>query len=217
MCGRYTFTRRLDASRLVLPDDPAFVPGPRYNIAPTQLAPVTLLEDPARIRFLRWGLVPFWAKDPKIGASMINARSESLAEKPAFRSLLARGRCLAHADGFYEWQGAGKQKQAWRFCLSDGAPFVFAGLWSSWRSPQGQALDSFTIITTRPNALTADIHDRMPVILSEAQAAIWMDPAASQPECLALLEPYPPEAMRAYPASPRVGNVRNDDPELIAE
>ncbi|TAE50225.1 MAG: SOS response-associated peptidase [Bacteroidetes bacterium] len=216
MCGRYTFTRKPEASRVLSPDGAPVPEGPRYNIAPTQYAPIRLLSDPEPVYYYRWGLIPFWAKDAKIGASMINARSETVDEKPAFRNLIRQGsRCLVLADSFYEWKTDGKTKQPYRIGLRSGAPFFCAGLTSVWRNPAGGQISSYTILTTSPNELMEGIHDRMPVILPREAAAVWMDPRAETGDCLALLRPYESAEMLAYPVSSRVGNVRNDDADLI--
>jgi putative SOS response-associated peptidase YedK len=167
---------------------------------------------------MRWGLVPAWAKDPKIGSKLINARAETLAEKPAFRRLLGTRRCLIPADSFYEWaaQSDGKRRPM-RVTLSSGEPFAFAGLWDVWTPPEGgPPLRTCTIITTTPNALMATIHHRMPVILTSQAEAAWLDPAITDPaELLPLLVRYSAQDMVAYPVRPLVNNVANDSPQLI--
>ncbi len=167
---------------------------------------------------VRWGLLPHWAKDPKIAFKMINARAETLAEKQAFRSLIGKYRCLVVADGFYEWRLAadGKTKLPLHFQLADGSPFAFAGLWTSRVEEEtGERTDSCTIITTRPNDLVAPAHDRMPVILPADLESVWLDPDLPREHALALLEPYKPAAMRAAPASCLVNSVKNDGPALL--
>jgi putative SOS response-associated peptidase YedK len=171
------------------------------------------------LALLHWGLIPSWAKDAKIAASLINARSETLAEKPAFRTALARRRCLVLADGFYEWKKEGKQKLPYCFELANQQPFAFAGLWERWRGPQGSdgpPLESCTIVTTTANDLCRPIHERMPVILEPADYDLWLDPAVNDSQrLLPLLAPYAADEMQTRPVNPRVNNVRNDDPSLL--
>jgi putative SOS response-associated peptidase YedK len=217
MCGRFTLTTDPGAVARRFGAPPAQGGGgrPRYNIAPTQTV-ITVTEDGARrLEEMRWGLVPAWAKDPKSGSRMINARAETLAEKPAFRGVLRRRRCLIPADGFYEWPegpGGRKAKQPMYVRLTTGEPFAFAGLWDEWRPPEGgEPLRTCTIVTTEANALLATFHHRMPVILAPEVEAVWLDPGLSDPEHLrSLLVPYPAEAMEAYPVSPEVNAVGND-------
>jgi putative SOS response-associated peptidase YedK len=193
---------------------------PRYNIAPTQAVITVTDEGERRLEQMRWGLIPSWAKDAKIGSSLINARAETLAEKPAFRSAFKRRRCLIPADSFYEWAaGSGGRKQPMRVALASGEPFAFAGLWEEWTPRDGPdtPIRTCAIVTCAPNELMARFHHRMPVILQgpEAEAA-WLDPAVSDPEVLqATLVPYPAEAMVAYPVSDLVNNVRNDSAQLV--
>ncbi|MDX2285414.1 MAG: SOS response-associated peptidase [Bacteroidia bacterium] len=216
MCGRYTYTRKPDPARAVLPpDEPGFEPAPRYNLAPSQRAPVIPADDPGHIHFYRWGLIPHWAKDAKIGYSLINARAETAADKPAFRRPFQSGRCLALADSFYEWKAEGRHKQPYRILLRSGEPFYMAALCDAWRSPEGRILHSFTILTTEPNGLMASLHDRMPVILGSDAARRWLRPETPAEELHSLLRPFPEELMQAYPVSAEVGNVRNDHPGLI--
>jgi len=224
MCGR--FARRSTREVLAewfgvdLEDAPEFVPS--YNAAPQSVQPVVRLgRDSGRPEFalLRWGLVPYWAKDAKIGYSTINARAEEVETKPAFREALRNRRCLVPADAFYEWQKRGaKSRQPFAIGLKAGEPFAFAGLWERWRPKDGEPLESFTILTTDPNAILEPIHNRMPVILEPKDYARWMQPAESADRLpVDLLRPYPAEDMIAWPVADRVGNVRNDDPELLAE
>lgn len=224
MCGRYTiFT---DPERLAERFDaalPAQDLRPRYNAAPTQHLPVILNGGPRHIELLQWGLIPFWAKDPTIGSRMINARVETVAEKPAFRAAFKKRRCLVLANGFYEWQaqaadpatGSRASKTPMRFALPDDAPFAFAGLWENWDAPDGSLLRTFTIITGPPNSLTEPVHNRMPAILLPEHEAIWLDDEAEPAIWLDILRPYPPERMRVYPVSRRVNTVSNDDPALV--
>lgn len=170
----------------------------------------------------RWGLVPFWAKDPAVGVKMINARAETVAEKPAFREALRRRRCLVPADGFYEWKAApddvGRRRQPYYIRLRDEEPFAMAGLWESWRAPDAPPdatpLITFTIVTTSPNGLLAKLHNRMPVLLAPQDCRRWLD-AADVSEALKLLRPFPAELMEAYEVSTRVGNPRHDEPSNI--
>ena len=221
MCGRYSLVMDLSvlAQRFEF-DDAGLSAEPAYNIAPTQQV-LTIREGEGgrEAAFMRWGLIPPWAKDMSIGARMINARAETVAEKPAFRSALRRRRCLVLADGFYEWQKlpGSKAKRPMRITLRTGEPFAFAGLWEEWHNPDGAPIQSCTIITTMPNELLAPIHDRMPVILSRDAEPLWMDASVGDPDLLsALLRPYPVEAMDAYEVSPLVNVATNDTPEVLA-
>lgn len=217
MCGRYSFTQVPEKENLVLPPVSDVLLRPRYNIAPSQWAPIIPDFDAGHIHFFRWGLVPHWAKDLKIGYRMINARGETVHEKPAFRHSFQAKRCLVLADGFYEWKKNGKEKQPYRILMSDEKPFQMAGLYAFWTHPDGSLIQSFTVITTAPNALMEDIHDRMPVILDDERAGYWLDSEAKEEELKSLLSPFPSEKMRAYPVSKAVGNVRNDHAGLIEE
>jgi len=167
---------------------------------------------------MRWGLVPYWAKDAKIGYSTINARAEEAASKPLFREALKKRRCLIPADAFYEWKKrSAKAKRAFAFGMQSGEPYAFAGLWERWKPKDGEPLETFTILTTDPNELTEPVHDRMPVILERRDYSRWMEPGEPERPPVDLLRPYPAEKMRSWPVSERVGNVRNDDPELLKE
>lgn len=221
MCGRYKETEELSeyGNRIKFKplEETLLAWRPRYNIAPTQLAPVVLVEDGERIsRMLRWGLIPFWAKDETIGYKTINARADTVADKPAYRSAFKSRRCLVLADGFYEWKKAGKAKLPFHFRLKGGEPFAFAGLWERWKKPDGAELQSFTIITTEPNELTQQVHDRMPVILPPDHYERWLDPEFNDKEALqAMLVSYPAKAMETYEVSPFVSNSRNEGPQCI--
>ena len=221
MCGRYS----LAIDYATINDRFSFRGGvempdhlrPRYNIAPTQeVLTVVNAEQGNEPRTMKWGLIPFWAKDPSIGNRMINARAETVAEKPSFRNAFQRRRCLVVADGFYEWCKEGKYKVPMRIILKTGEPFGFAGLWETWKSPEDELLHSCTIITTAPNAVLEPIHNRMPVILSREAEAVWLD-AGTYPSLLReLLVPYPAEAMDAYEVSTLVNAPNNDIPDVLA-
>ena len=215
MCGRYLITTPVEAIRQIFEVHEWPNLAPRYNVAPTQSVPIIRRGDGGReLVTVRWGLVPFWAKDLKIGARMINAKAETVAEKPAFRDGYKRRRCLVLADGFYEWKKIDGGKQPYLIRLKAAQPFAFAGLWADWTDKgSGERVETCTIITTEPNALTATIHNRMPAILAPEAYDLWLDPDAVDGRTL--LGPYPAEAMEAFPVSPRVGNVKNDDPTLI--
>ncbi len=219
MCGRFTLT--VDTAEL---QDafPAFSfpaeSGPRFNVAPTQ--PVLVLPNDGKnaADYFVWGLIPSWAKDPTIGSRLINARAETLGEKPSFRGSYKYHRCLIFADGFYEWklQPGTKLKVPYFIRLASGRPFAFAGLWDEWHAPDGSQIKSCTIITTTPNALMSTLHNRMPVILRPIDYAKWIDAAAHKPDELqALLAPYPADEMTAHPVSTLVNSPANDRPELV--
>ncbi len=221
MCGR--FTLRTPAHRLAEAFGVRNLPNlaPRYNIAPSQdVAAVRRAEDGdgRELVLLRWGLVPYWAKDPAIGNRMINARAETVAEKPAFRAAFRRRRCLVAADGFYEWQKtADGKKQPWFIRLADDAPFAIAGLWERWKSPQGDAVESCTLITTEANETLGPIHDRMPVILAPDAWDAWLAPeSASAGALTALLRPYTGDGLTAQPIGRLVNDPRSDEPACIA-
>lgn len=193
------------------------VSAPRYNVAPTQDVSVVLNESPTRLSVVQWGLIPGWAKDPGIGAQMINARAETVAEKPAFRSAFKKRRCFVLADGFYEWrkEGDGKTKTPMYLRLKSGEPFALAGLWEVWNSPEGEPRRTCTIITTEPNELVAPIHNRMPAILPRDAEAAWLDGSLEPAALMALLKPYPADQMQAHAVSRRVNAPQNDEPALI--
>ncbi len=219
MCGRFTLTIN-PAEEQETFSSYAFPQkfGPRFNIAPTQPVLVIPNDDQNTADFFVWGLIPMWAKDPSIGSRMINARGETLEEKPAFRSGLKYKRCLILADGFYEWKGAEGKKVKTPFFIhmKDRKPFAFAGLWDSWNSPDGSLVKSCTIITTEPNELTGIIHDRMPVILHPRDYAKWLNPSPQTPDQLKpLIKPFPADLMDAYPVSTLVNTPANDRPELV--
>ena len=193
---------------------------PRYNIAPTQDVAV-IRHDPRgrhELSLMRWGLVPFWAKDLAMGNRMINARSETVAEKPSFRNAFQRRRCLIPADGYYEWLTEGKKKQPYWIRMSDERPFAMAGLWERWKDPSGlqPPLESCTVLTTEANQLTCEIHDRMPVILDSDHWDMWMDNEFHDTTWLnELLKPYPSDEMKMDAVNPFVNNARHEGPECI--
>ncbi|ODA28648.1 SOS response-associated peptidase [Planctopirus hydrillae] len=218
MCGRYTLRTHLNQLLQLYAAKSQVEWKPRYNIAPTQqVAAVRSLPDSTsrELVLLRWGLVPAWADDPKIGSRMINARAETLAEKPSFKTALRRRRCLVLADGFYEWRTEGQSKQPFCIRMKDARPFAFAGLWERW-TKSGSPIETCTIITTNANTLMSELHDRMPVILSPAAADVWLDQKIEQPELLlSLLGPYPDDEMEAYPVSTLVNSPKNESSECI--
>ena len=219
MCGRFTLT--IDPAHLqeafpwaVIPDDLS----PRFNIAPSQPVAVIPNTGDNGLAMYKWGLIPSWSKDPSIGDRMINARAETLAEKPSFRNAYRRRRCLILADGFYEWkQNPGiKSKQPIYIRLINDQPFAFAGLWELWNSPDGSEIHSCTIITTQPNSLIQSIHNRMPVILFPHAYQQWITPSdLPANELNGLLIPYPADEMIAYPVSKMVNSPQFESPDLI--
>jgi putative SOS response-associated peptidase YedK len=218
VCGRFTSSQRREAFRerfeIAVPD----TYRERYNLAPQQgTLIVREREDAGEATMAKWGLLLHWAKDPKVAFKMINARAETLSEKPAYRSLLSRYRCLIPADGFYEWTvGSDGKKHPIHFHLPEYELFAFAGLWTSRTDDaRGEIIESCTIITTRPNELVASVHDRMRVILPLAAESVWLGPAVSREHALSLLEPYPADLMAALPASTRANSIRNDDSGLL--
>lgn len=219
MCGRFTLTVNPADLQNTFQDYsfPAKF-APRFNIAPSQPVLAIPNDDKLTADFFVWGLIPMWAKDPEIGNRLINARGETLAEKPSFRGSYRHKRCLILADGFYEWKSFGgrKTKTPYYIHMQDRKPFAFAGLWDHWESPDGSSIKSCTIITTSPNELTGSIHDRMPVILHPRDYRKWLDVAPQTPESLQpLIKPFPAEAMTAYPVSTLVNKTTNDVPELV--
>lgn len=222
MCGRFTLSTSPEELARCFALDVTPEHRPRYNVAPTQQVAavrVVLSEGGARrLRQLRWGLVPSWAEDLRVGARMINARAETAAQKPAFRRAFRSRRCLVLADGFYEWRRRGNQRQPHLIRMHDGRPFAFAGLWERWVNPEdGEVVESCTLLTTGPNELVEKIHHRMPVILEPGDYDRWLDPRVSDPEELApLLRPFPADEMVSHAVSQRVNSPRNDDPACLA-
>ncbi len=215
MCGRYTLTQVPDVEKIIHPEEAEIMLSARYNIAPSQYCPVIPQDDPEHIHFYRWGLIPHWAKSKSIGYKMINARSETIEQKPAFRNAVKKRRCLVLADGFYEWKKTNGNKQPMRISLKSEELFSFAGISEVWYENGTQKIESFTIITTSPNSLMESIHDRMPVILSKEAEIWWLNPHLTESDRKALMVPYDANEMKAYSVHPAVGNVRNDSPELI--
>ena len=217
MCGRYTLKTPVEklAEEFGFDDFSVELP-PNYNVAPTQGVAAVLEEDGRRrLEVLRWGLIPPWADDPQIGSRMINARAETAPEKPSFRRAFRERRCLIPADGFYEWKRMNGGKQPYYIHMREGRPFAFAGLWESWKDDDGPEIRSCTILTTQPNALAGEIHDRMPVILPQGSYDVWLDPEAEKDELYGLLAPYPEDEMEAYPVSRFVNSPSNNDPRCI--
>ena len=212
MCGRFTLISSVSdlQMRFGFAMEPADL-QPRYNIAPTQQVLAVTNDGERRGEMMRWGLVPSWAKDIKIGNRMINAVSETAAARPAFRSAFRRRRCLVLADGFFEWRKEGKQRFPLYFTPRSGEPMAFAGLWEHWKSPEDEWIRSCTILTTAANSFIEPVHNRMPVILSEETVPLWLDPLTETPANLEpLLLPAPPELLEVREVSPVVNNVRND-------
>ena len=217
MCGRYSLILTIgellnrfefDGERLGY--------APAYNIAPPQNVLTVVGGESRRGGYMRWGLIPFWAKDKSIGSRMINARAETVAEKPSFRNALRRRRCLVLADGFYEWRRVGKTKTPMRIVMRSGEPFAFAGLWETWKDPEGTVIPSCTIITTTPNDLLRPIHNRMPVILPRELEDFWLDESVDDPGALtSVLTSYPDDAMESYEVSSLVNSVANKGTEVI--
>jgi len=222
MCGRYMLARPVEeVARWFRSVNSLPNTRPRYNVAPTQDVLAVRYDAGARLRTLdtlRWGLVPFWSKDVKIGYSLINAKAETVAEKPAFREAFKSRRCIIPADGFYEWKKLdAKTKQPYAITMKDRSVFGFAGLWERWKdSTSGETIQSCTIITTEPNEICAPIHDRMPVILDPKDYGKWIAEEPAEPMwLLKMLKPFPADKMMAFKIGPRIGNVKNDDAALI--
>jgi putative SOS response-associated peptidase YedK len=204
---------------LIPPERPTPNIAASWNVAPTDPLPIVHYDAKAGSRDLevmRWGLIPYWAKDIKIGFSTINARAEEVDIKPAFRDAFQRRRCLVPVDNFYEWAKTGTGKQPYAIALADRRLMALAGLWETWRSPAGERIRSFTIVTTTPNELCAELHNRMPVVLQPQAWPQWLgEQPADVPQLKALVAPYPSDEMICWPVSARVGNVKNNDPGLI--
>jgi putative SOS response-associated peptidase YedK len=224
MCGRYKVSTKAPEILRAFDASEGYEVQARYNVAPTDAVPVIRVHDGKRVMVpMRWGLIPSWAKDEKVGVSTLNARVETLFEKPAFKDSLAHKRCLVVADGFYEWKklagpaSKAKDKQPYLFAFKDGHPFAFAGLWARWKGPAG-VVESCTVITVPPNPLVAPVHDRMPAILDpnvdRERIAAWLDPDLDTPDLVELGTPRDLPGFTSFPVDRRVGNVRNDDATL---
>jgi putative SOS response-associated peptidase YedK len=220
MCGRFTIAAEKEKVRDVVPGMKVVEwHGPRYNVAPSQPVPVVRNVDERVLQWRRWGLIPSWAKEPAIGSRMINARAETLAEKPAFRSAFEKRRCVIVADGFYEWQKVpgSTRRKPFHFRIEDGRPFAFAGLWDRWMSPEGEEIVTCTIITTAANERVKPVHERMPVIMRPDRIERWLNPEPVTAAVLqACLEPRPASEMVCHGVSTRVNNPRNDDDACLA-
>lgn len=220
MCGRFALVTEKEILEMLFELDYSFDFDlkPRYNIAPTQQAPVVRLAaagDKRELSLLKWGLVPFWSKDPTIGNRLINARSETAREKPAFRDAFKKRRLLIPASGFYEWKNEERGKQPYFITAKNRELLSLAGLWERWDQGQEQPLETFTILTTEPNPLVAELHNRMPVIIPPQSFAAWLDPLTGEDHLQQLLKPYPEEDLTYYPVSRQVNKTSNDRPELI--
>ena len=215
MCGRYVLKSPASelAARFGL--DEIVDVAPRYNISPgTEIPTIRHSPEGKRVmHLLRWGLVPNWVKDPGVGAKLSNARGETVAEKPSFRDAFNRRRCLVPADGFYEWKAEGRQKQPYFFSLKSGEPFALGGVWESWRAPNGDVLRTCCLITTGPNEIMLQVHDRMPVIVSPNDYAAWLTGEAV--DALDLVRPYPPDEMQAWAVNKRVSRSGEEGADLI--
>ena len=223
MCGRYQ--RRSDKQRIAEAfhlgnlDEVVLELAPDYNVAPITKQPVIVADRETgdrALRVMRWGLIPFWCKDlTKLGLSTINTQAETIMQKPMWKGPFSKHRCLVAADGFYEWQKLGaKTKQPWMYSMRSGEPFAFGGVWSHWKAPTGEEIDSFSIITTEPNELTSKVHNRMPVILKPSDYERWLAPGDPAQPPVNLLRPYDADLMTAWKVDPRVGNIKNNDSEL---
>ena len=220
MCNRYRLTQSKAylAERFQAEDESGEIEDrPRYNIAPTQPVITVRIEHGKKIRHLatmRWGLIPSWAKDISIGTKTLNARSETVTATPAFRESILTKRCLIPANGFYEWKAMGSVKQPYCFEVGEGEIFAFAGLWDEWKSPDGEIIESCTVLTTGPNSVVADLHDRMPVVVAPDKYDLWLDPDVIDFEAIrGILKPYDANLMRRYPVSMKLNNSRIDNAE----
>ena len=221
MCGRSSLTKtekqleeRFGAS-FYSEDLERYNPLPNYNVAPSHILPVILNSDTQHFNALRWGFIPFWAKDIKISYKMINARIETILEKSTFKNAVKNKRCLIPSDGFYEWKKTAKGKQPYRIIMKDEALFSYAGLWSKWTSPEGHEIKSFTIITQTPNQKISEIHDRMPAMLLPEQESLWLDESIPPEDAVGIISPIPDDLIEVYPVSDRVNKVSNNDKTLI--
>ncbi len=217
MCGRYTITSAPEAVRALFryAEQPNF--PPRYNVAPTQPIPIVRLADGQRhFALVRWGLLPSWVKDPKTFTLLINARGESVIDRPAFRAAMKRRRCLIPTDGFYEWKAVGGRKQPYFVRLKSGTPMALAGLWECWTGPNGEELETAAIVTTDANRQLSEIHGRMPVIVPPEAFDLWLNCSdVDATTAAALIQPAPENLLEVYPVSPAVNRTANDNPQLV--
>ncbi|WP_235299354.1 SOS response-associated peptidase [Portibacter marinus] len=221
MCGRSSLTKsekeleeRFHAT-FYSDELERYNPLPNYNVAPTHYMPVVTSEDPQHFHIFKWGLLPFWAKDQKIAYKMINARIETILEKNSYKKAIESRRCLVPMDGFYEWKRSGKEKLPYRIVTKDQEIFSVAGIWERWKSPEGEEVYTFSVITKPPTEVMEGIHDRMPAILLPEQEEMWLDPELSGKEAVQLVIDYPPNNMKAYRVSTKVNSVKENDPTLI--
>lgn len=217
MCGRFTLTLEISALQMAFDlGEQTVVWQSNYNVAPSTLVPVLTNHQPEKIQLFRWGLIPSWSKDPSIGAKMINARSETLQEKPSFRSAFQSRRCVIPADGFFEWKKAGASKIPYYFHKPDHGPFLFAGLWDSWIGGGNvEPVHTFTILTCTPNAVVAHVHDRMPVILDWEHAKTWLQTDQNPMRLQSMLKPAKDDFLTKYPVSSKVNSPTNNSAECI--
>src|ERR1041384_4676121 len=216
MCGRYAITTAPEAIRQLFGylEQPSF--PPRYNVAPTQPVPIVrMAEGKRQLALVRWGLIPAWVKDPRSFSLVINARGESVLDKPAFRNAMKYRRCLFPADGFYEWKRAGERKQPYFVRLKSGQPMAFAGLWESWMGPNGEEMETAAIVTTTASRSIAHIHDRMPVIVAPDAFDFWLNPNVDGEMATAVIQPAPDATLEAYEVSSAVNRTANDAPMLL--
>lgn len=222
MCGRATLAKKPKAlevrykANFVKTDLEKKNPLPNYNIAPTHWHPVVTNTDKDTLQLFKWGLIPKWAKDNKIASKLINARSETVLEKPAFKAIASQ-RCIVPYDGFYEWKRNGKERIPYRIILTETPIFSVAGIWETWQNVQGETIPTFTVLTQPPNDLMRPIHDRMPAILSPEQELLWLDNELPMKEIMNLISPYPSELMKAYRVSNRVNKVSVNEAKLLLE
>ena len=214
MCGRYSIFTPINPLKIRFNLARAEALKPTYNAAPTQDLPVILNSEPTTINICRWGLIPSWAKEERIGNRMINARAETLLQKPSFRTPFKKRRCLVLTDGFYEWKKTLDGKIPHRISMRDHEPFAFAGIWEVWKTPDGEDVRAFSIITTEPNELMKPLHNRMPVIIRQENEEKWLQEIDIS-EAQKMLEPYPLEDLEAYPISTLVNSLRNNSEDII--
>lgn len=221
MCGRSSLTKtqkqieeRFNAT-FYSDDLLRYNPLPNFNVAPSHFHPIITQQDSQRIQIYKWGLIPPWAKDPKIGFKMINARIETIMEKASFKSPISSQRCLVPIDGFYEWKKEGSSKIPYRIIPTNTEVVSLAGLYEEWKSPQGESIFSFTIITQEATQKIAEIHNRMPAMLLPCQEELWLEPSIKAKEAISIIQPYPEEYIDYYEVSDRVNKVANNDKELL--